>query len=102
MLFRSNMCMIIVDFTEFGPVAPKAIDRHDLLEILASSQKLLDDFDEEHIGEFLCDTQAALMWAAISENMVDEEWYDRASIVLCMRGLRGEIAPKFLNFNAKD
>jgi hypothetical protein len=94
--------MILIDFRDFGPVAPRAYNREDLQEILASSQALLADFTPEDISEFLCDWTATLMWSAISEGSVDDTWYDRAVIVLCLRGLRGELQPKFLNFNSRD
>ena len=94
--------MIVVDFRDFGPVPPHAIEASDLRRVLEASEELLCDHDTEAVAELLADWTAALMWQAISEEVMSEEWYQRALAVICLRGLRGELQPKFLNFTSKD
>lgn len=94
--------MIVVDFRDFGPVPPHAVELADLRGILATSEALLADYDWATVAELLADWTAALMWQAISEQAMTDEWYQRAVTVICLRGLRGELQPKFLNFTSKD
>ena len=85
--------MIIVDFHEYGPVAPRTIDPHELREIYRGCRAMMAEFEPDHIQELLEDWEIALAWSSTDGAPVAADWYTRALVVMCLRGLRGERAP---------
>lgn len=87
--------MVVINFTEFGPVAPHIVGSEVLAEVLASATDIIDSTPEAVLDEILDEWTTALTWRAFDPAPVDTDWYLRALLCVCMRGLRGEIAPKF-------
>jgi hypothetical protein len=53
------------------------------------------DTEQEILEEILVEWETALCWSAMDSEPVSEEWYYRALLVTCIRGLRGEMRPSF-------
>lgn len=60
---------------------------------------MFEEFDEESLTQLLIDWEAALSYSAHNPSIITEDWYIRALICVCLRGLRGEECPNIINFN---
>lgn len=87
--------MIVVNLQQIGPVPPRFCSPEELGAVLDTATELLDEIPEEVITEILCEWETALTWRSMESEPVDEEWYYRALLVTCCRGLRGEMRPSF-------
>lgn len=87
--------MIIVNLNQFGLVPHKFCHREELMAVYKVACEILDDTDEETLKQILVEWESALIWRSLDAAPVDEEWYYRALLVICIRGLRGEITPEF-------
>jgi hypothetical protein len=87
--------MIVVNLQQIGPVAPKFCSPEELAVVYCVAQEILADTPEDVLLETLVEWETALTWDSISEEPVGEEWYYRALLVTCIRGLRGEMRPSF-------
>lgn len=90
-----NTAMIVVNLQQIGPVPHKFCSREELAVILETADLIMADTDHEDLTTILAEWETALTWASFEPTPVTEEWYYRALLVTCIRGLRGEIAPQF-------
>jgi hypothetical protein len=96
-----NNSMILMDFKEFGPVAARMIDKYELRKIYEGALAIMETYTETAVEEMLADWDMTLTWRSISEETVDDEWYSRALLSICLRGLRGERKPEWIEISAK-
>lgn len=94
--------MIIVNLQSIGPVPHKFCSKADLMAIFKTACEILDETEDDILDKLLDDWEAALTWRSLDELPVDEAWYTRALLVICLRGMRGEIAPQFYCINKDD
>lgn len=87
--------MIVVNLQQLGPVPPKFCDPEELLVVLAVAEEIMADTPEEALEEILIEWETALYWASTGPDPITEEWYYRALLTTCIRGLRGEMRPNF-------
>ena len=86
--------MIIVSFSEIADVPPQHVQGQVLRTILHDAQELIDLVDHDALTETLVEWEADLFMNSLHP---DEDWYTRALVCICLRGLRGEIRPNILN-----
>lgn len=60
---------------------------------------MFDDFSEDDLTQLLTDWEAALSYIATGSIEISDDWYIRALICICLRGLRGEECPNIINFS---
>jgi hypothetical protein len=87
--------MIVVNLQQIGPVPHKFCSREELAIILSVAEQIQATTDEDTLSQILVEWETALTWDSITAGAVGEEWYYRALLVTCLRGLRGEMRPEF-------
>lgn len=90
-----NTGMIVVNLQQIGPVPHKFCTREELAVVMETAELIMADTDYDTLAEILAEWETALTWASLDQDPVGEEWYYRALLVLCIRGLRGEMRPNF-------
>jgi hypothetical protein len=86
--------MPVAFLQHLGPVAPREYTARELRDILHSCETLLaSGAPEDALDDWLDKQETALTWRALDVELVDAEWYARAMLIECLRGLRGERAP---------
>jgi len=84
----------MVNLTDIGPVAPFLASPADLQHIHAAAEEIYATTGEEELTQVLDSWETGLTWRSLDGTTVDDAWYCRALLVTCLRGLRGESAPK--------
>jgi hypothetical protein len=88
--------MIVVNLQHCGPVPHKFCSTEELAVVLAVAEEILaDQPDDEIMTQILAEWECALLWDSMASKTVTEQWYYRALLLTCVRGLRGEIQPQF-------
>ena len=85
----------MIDFAQIGPVPPYLSSHADLLEVLSAAEQIMATTAESDLDDILDSWETGLTWRSLAAEPVDSAWYVRALLVICLRGLRGESAPKF-------
>ena len=91
-----SVCLILVNLNHLAPVPPYSVTIEDLRQILFNCWDMYEEFEEEALTQLLSDWETALSYVTIQS--VTDEWYIRAVICVCLRGLRGEECPNIINF----
>jgi hypothetical protein len=94
--------MVMIDFAQIGPVAPYLSSHADLVEVLAAAEQIMVSHTESDLDEVLDQWEMGLTWRSLDGTGVDDAWYVRALLLVCLRGLRGESAPKFTLLPGRD
>ena len=88
--------MIVVNLQHCGLVPHKFCSKEELAVVLGVAEEILaDEPDDEVMTQILSEWETALIWDSIRDRAVTSEWYYRALLLTCVRGLRGEITPQF-------
>ena len=87
--------MIVVNLQQIGPVPHRFCSPEELAVVLAVAEEIQQDTEYDDLTQILVEWETALTWRSFESGPVDEEWYYRALLVTCLRGLRGETAPQF-------
>ena len=87
--------MICVNLQQIGPVPPRFCTREELTMIMSTAAEILADTPEDVLDQILDEWETALAWTSQDLRPVSEEWYMRALLLTCIRGLRGEMRPQF-------
>lgn len=85
----------MIDFAQIGPVPPYLSSHADLREVLTAAEQIMATTTESDLDEILDQWEMGLTWRSLEAEPVDSAWYVRALLVTCLRGLRGETAPKY-------
>jgi hypothetical protein len=94
--------MIVVNLQQIGPVPHKFCEPAELAVVLATAEEILADTEPDILAEILAEWETALTWASLEPAPVSEEWYYRALLLTCCRGLRGEMTPQFYTIPPRD
>lgn len=94
--------MIVVNLQQIGPVPHKFFSRQELREVLEVACNVMNDTDREVMDQILTEWEIALTWVALDDVPITDEWYYRALLVTCIRGLRGEMMPQFYTITKDD
>jgi hypothetical protein len=94
--------MVMIDFAQIGPVAPYISSHADLVEVLAAAEQIMATTAESELDDILDSWETGLTWRSLETQPVDSAWYVRALLVICLRGLRGESAPKYHVLPGRD
>jgi hypothetical protein len=87
--------MIVVNLQQIGLVPHRFCCPEELAVIYAIAQEIMADTEPDILNEILVEWETALIWRSLESAPVDDEWYYRALLLTCCRGLRGDTAPDF-------
>ena len=88
--------MIIVNFSEIANVPPQDVNPQLLRIIYQDAQELIATCDADSLNETLLDWEADLVMKSCQP---DDDWYTSALVLICLRGLRGDLRPNILNIS---
>lgn len=91
--------MVVINLQQIGPVPHRFVTQAELAVIHEAAAEIIADTPESELDEILAEWETGLTWRALEAQPVDDAWYHRALLVVCLRGLRGEIAPQFYYFS---
>jgi hypothetical protein len=63
--------------------------------VYAVAQEIMSTTETDVLAETLVEWETALIWRSLESDPVDDEWYYRALLLTCIRGLQGDICPDF-------
>jgi hypothetical protein len=86
--------MFMINLCDLGPVPPFLATPADLQHIYAAAEEIYSTTGDEELGRILDSWEQGLTWRSLDAEPVGDAWYCRALLVTCLRGLRGESAPK--------
>ena len=89
--------MIVVNLQQIGPVPPRFCNESELACVLETAEEIMAQTPDETLAEILTEWETGLTWASLEPGSVTEEWYYRALLLTCIRGLRGEMRPVWWN-----
>ena len=84
-------------FDDYGLAQPQLMHSQELAELYSGACAMLEEFEPEVIEEMLDTWEIGLHWTSVSTTL-DPDWYTRAALVMCLRGLRGERKPTGIYF----
>jgi hypothetical protein len=87
--------MIVVNLQQIGPSEPRFCEPAELAVILEIAQEIMSTTDTDTLDRILVEWETALCWRSLEQEPVSDEWYYRALLLTCIRGLRGEMRPNF-------
>jgi hypothetical protein len=87
--------MIVVNLQQIGPSEPRFCEPAELSVIYTIAQDIMAATDSDTLDQILNEWETALCWRSLEEPAVGDEWYYRALLLTCIRGLRGEMRPNF-------
>jgi hypothetical protein len=87
--------MIVVNLQQLGLVPHKTCSPEELAVVYDIAQDIMATTETDVLAEILIEWETALIWRSLEAGPVGEEWYYRALLLTCIRGLQGEIAPDF-------
>jgi hypothetical protein len=87
--------MIVVNLQQIGPCEPRFCEPEELAVVLEIAQDIMDTTETDVLTQILEEWETALCWRSLDTEPVDDEWYYRALLLTCIRGLRGEMRPVF-------
>ena len=87
--------MIVVNLQQLGPVPPKFCSPEELACVRETAEEIMATTPADVLAEILVEWETGLTWDSLTDHPVTEEWYYRALLVTCIRGLRGEMRPVF-------
>ena len=90
-----NNTMIVVNLQQIGPSEPRFCEPAELTVIYTIAQDIMAATDTETLDSILNEWETALCWRSLEQEPVTDEWYYRALLLTCIRGLRGEMRPCF-------
>ena len=94
--------MIVVNLQQIGPSEPRFCEPAELAVVLEIAQDIMAATDYDTLSEILTEWETALCWRSLEAAPVDDEWYYRALLITCIRGLRGEMRPVFYTISQRD
>lgn len=74
---------------------PRFCEPAELAVILEVAEDIMSTTDSDTLAEILTEWETALCWRSLESEPVGDEWYYRALLLTCCRGLRGEMRPVF-------
>lgn len=87
--------MIVVNLQQIGPCMPRFCEPAELTVIYTIAQEIMNTCDADDLTATLIEWETALCWRSLETEPVGDEWYYRALLLTCIRGLRGEMRPVF-------
>lgn len=87
--------MIVVNLQQIGPSMPRYCEPEELGVIYTVAQDIMASCEPDVLTDILTEWETALCWRSLETEPVGEEWYYRALLLTCIRGLRGEMRPVF-------
>jgi len=87
--------MVIVNLKHIADIPDRICTREELRVVLDTAEEILDSTPDDVLVEIMMDWETALVYGS---DVRGEEWYWRALLLTCCRGLLGIHRPKFACF----
>jgi hypothetical protein len=87
--------MIVVNLQQIGPCMPRFCEPAELAVVLEIAEEIMDTTEPDCLVDTLIEWETALCWRSLEVDPLTDEWYYRALLLTCIRGLRGEMRPVF-------
>jgi hypothetical protein len=87
--------MIVVNLQQLGLVPDKTCSPEELAVVYQIAQEIITSTQTDVLAETLVEWETALVWRSLESTPVTDEWYYRALLLTCIRGLQGDIRPDF-------
>ena len=87
--------MVIVNLKHIADIPDRVCSREELAIVLETAEEIVELTPEDVLAEIMSEWETALIWAQAAPG---EEWYWRALLLTCCRGLLGLHRPKFACF----
>jgi hypothetical protein len=87
--------MIVVNLQQLGLVPHKTCSPEELAVVYEIAREIMGSTETDVLAEILVEWETALIWRSLESQPVDEQWYYRALLLTCIRGLQGDIRPDF-------
>ena len=88
--------MIIVSFNDIADVPPQNVRPDVLSNMYQNCLRLVDEVPYDDLTTSLMEWELDLF---CNSNNVNEDWYTRALVCICLRGIRGDSRPNILNIS---
>jgi len=85
-----------VNFSEIANVPPQDVHPTVIHTVYTDAQELIESCDPDSLNETLLDWEVDLVMTHANPT---EDWYTRALLLICLRGLRGDLRPNILNIS---
>ena len=95
-----NTSMIVVNLQQIGPCMPRWCSKEELALVLQVAEDITAQGEPDALAATLSEWETALAWRSLDAEPVDDEWYYRALLLTCIRGLRGEMTPQFYTIDS--
>lgn len=86
--------MIIVDCSDYGPVAPWIGTAQDMSGFMEYAEHMILTHSPEFLDTWTHKWEMALAWDAVMTDSVEDEWYARCLLLQAVAGLRGLRLPQ--------
>jgi hypothetical protein len=86
-------CVTLINFGSLGCPEFLPVPQAEMSALLTAAEHLLDRYSAAAVDLMLQEVETDLLWHAITEDSVDEEWVSWATLTYAIRGLRGESLP---------
>jgi hypothetical protein len=87
--------MIVVNLQQLGLVPHKTCSPEELGVVYEIAREIMGSTETDVLADILNEWETALIWRSLESQPVDEQWYYRALLLTCIRGLQGDIRPDF-------
>jgi hypothetical protein len=87
--------MIVVNLQQLGLVPHKTCSPEELAVVYEIAKEIMASTETDLLADILTEWETALIWRSLESQPVDEQWYYRALLLTCIRGLQGDIRPDF-------
>jgi hypothetical protein len=87
--------MVIVNLQQIGLVPHRFCSSEELAAVLTTAEEIMAATETDVLAEILVEWETALIWRSLDREPVNDEWYYRALLLTCIRGLQGDIRPDF-------
>jgi len=87
--------MIVVNLQQLGLVPDKTCSPEELAVVYEIAKEIMGSTETDVLADILNEWETALIWRSLESAPVDEQWYYRALLLTCIRGLQGDIRPDF-------
>ena len=87
--------MVLIDLSHVAPVAAHMATQAELTAVIQAAEALCAQYTEAELDQLLDQWETTLMWAGLGAEPHTAAWCQRALLLTCLRGIRGEIAPQW-------
>ena len=87
--------LTFVDFGHYGIDHPVPVDSEELEAIWYGARTMLANTRAESLRKLIEHWELALNYTALTDSVIEDEWYTRALLCIALSGSLGDRAPRF-------